>query len=76
MRNLICDAEVASTLSMSRSWVRGERRNRRKGLSHTLNIDPVMVGSSPRYRIVDIEAFIEGLTPANENSPSQKGGVE
>jgi len=35
----------------------------------------VMIGSSPRYRMEDLEAFIEGLTSANENHGSQKGGA-
>ena len=64
---LIRDKELASRMAMSGSWVRGERHKRRKGLPHTLNIDPVMIGSSPRYRIEDVEAFIEGLVPANQN---------
>ena len=74
-RRLIDDKAFAAHLSLSPSWVRVERHKRRKGLPHTLNIDPVMVGSSPRYRVEDVEAFIEGLTSANENHGSQKGGV-
>ena len=69
------DSAVAETVCMSPSWVRVQRYKRRKGLPHTLNIDPVMVGSSPRYKIEDVEAFIEGLASANENHGSQKGGV-
>ena len=66
---LIGDMALASLLAMSGSWVRGERHKRRNGLPHTFNIDPVMIGSSPRYRIEDVEAFIEGLI-----SVSKKGG--
>ena len=72
---LVGDTTLASLLAMSNSWVRVERHKRRNGLPHTLNIDPVMVGSSPRYKIEDVEAFIEGLTSANENHGSQKGGA-
>mgnify|MGYP000038220784 CR=1 FL=1 len=69
------DSAVAETVCMSPSWVRVQRYKRRNGLPHTLNIDPVMIGSSPRYRVEDVEAFIKELTSANENHGSQKGGV-
>ena len=64
---LIGDRAVASKLSMSQSWVRGQRHLRKRELPHTLEIDPVMIGSSPRYLISDVEAFIESLVPANKN---------
>lgn len=74
-RQFLNDTAVAETMCMSKSWVRVERHKRRKGLPHILSIDPVMIGSSPRYRMEDLEAFIEGLTSANENHGSQKGGA-
>ena len=67
------DTAIAETVCMSPSWVRVERHKRRKGLPHTLNIDPVMIGSSPRYRMEDVEAFIEGLDPANDNGGQSNG---
>jgi len=67
------DTAVAEVMCMSPSWVRVERHKRRKGLPHTLNIDPVMIGSSPRYRMEDVEAFIEGLNPANDNGGPSNG---
>ena len=67
------DHALAVTLSLSPSWVRGQRYKRRKGLPHTLDIDPVMIGSSPRYRIEDVEAFIKGLIPANQNGGQSNG---
>ena len=67
------DTAVAEAVCMSPSWVRVERHKRRKGLPHTLNIDPVMIGSSPRYRMEDVEAFIEGLNPANDNGGPSNG---
>ena len=72
-RRLIDDKAFAAHLSLSPSWVRVERHKRRKGLPHTLNIDPVMIGSSPRYRMEDVEAFIEGLNPANDNGGPSNG---
>ena len=71
--HFICDKELASRMAMSPSWVRVERHKRRKGIPHTLNIDPVMIGSSPRYRVEDVEAFIEGLIPANQNGGPSHG---
>ena len=70
---LVGDTKLASLLAMSNSWVRVERHKRRNGLPHTLNIDPVMVGSSPRYRVEDVEAFIAGLAPANNNGGPSHG---
>ena len=58
---LIDDAEIARLLSMSRSWVRKQRFLRRRGLSHVFDIDPVMIGSVPRYRLEDVLAWISAL---------------
>ena len=58
---LIGDGEVAKLLSMSRSWVRKQRHLKRRELPHVFNIDPVMIGSSPRYRLDDVIAWIEAL---------------
>ena len=70
---LVGDTTLASLLAMSNSWVRVERHKRRNGLPHTLNIDPVMIGTSPRYRIEDVEAFIKGLDPVNNNGGPSNG---
>ncbi len=58
---LISDADIASLLCMSRSWVRKERFNRRRGLPHILTIDPVMIGSAPRYRRSEVMDWVESL---------------
>ena len=71
---LLNDTALAAMVGMSNSWIRVQRYIRRRGLPHILNIDPTMVGTSPRYRIEDVEAFIEGLAPANNNSRSQSNG--
>ena len=62
---LISDADIAGMLGMSRSWVRKERLNRRCGLPHTLTIDPVMIGSTPRYRQSEVMDWVASL----ENEP-------
>jgi predicted DNA-binding transcriptional regulator AlpA len=58
---LINDADLAGMLGMSRSWVRKQRFNRRRGLPHTLTINPVMIGSAPRYRRSEVMAWVGSL---------------
>jgi hypothetical protein len=52
--HFINDAGIADLLGMSRSWVRKERFNRRHGLSHFFDVDPIYIGSAPRYRVKDV----------------------
>ena len=65
--NLLSDAQVAELLSVSRSFIRKQRFNRRHGLPHVFNVVPVMVGSLPRYRLEDVLAWIASCEPANDN---------
>ena len=60
---LVDDAQVAKLLCMSRSFIRKQRFLRRRALPHVFDIDPVMIGSSPRYRLEDVMAWIETLGP-------------
>jgi hypothetical protein len=62
-KRLIKDSDIAETLSMSRSWVRGQRYLRRHSLPHILSIDPIMIGSNPRYRVEEFERVITELCP-------------
>jgi len=55
---LIRDRDVARLLSMSCSWVRKQRMLRRGDEPHVLAIDPVLIGSTPRYRVSDVEAWL------------------
>ena len=70
---LINDAEIANLLSISRSWVRKQRFNRRHGLAHVFDIEPIMVGSVPRYRLTDVSAWVAARVPANDNETASKG---
>ena len=70
LHRLISDAQVAELLSVSRSWVRKERFNRRHGLPYVFDVDAVMVGSLPRYQINDVRAWIASRKPANDNIKS------
>jgi hypothetical protein len=58
MEGLLCDSDIASLLRMSRSWVRKQRMLRRAGLAHVLAVDPIMIGTCPRYRRAEIEAWL------------------
>jgi hypothetical protein len=55
---LYADADLSVTLRISRSWIRKQRMYRRQGLPHCLTIDPVMIGSVPRYRVSNVEAWL------------------
>ena len=69
---LVDDAYIAKRLSMSRSFLRKQRFLRRRGLPHVFDIDPVMIGSSPRYRREDLMAWINARETAG---PSDRGGT-
>ncbi len=70
---LIDDVAVAALVSMSRSWVRAERFNRRHGLPHIFTLNPVMVGSSPRYRLEDVENWISCLADGDQPVANGRG---
>lgn len=55
------DKDVARRLSLSASWVRGQRHKRRNGNPHILDVDPRYIGSCPRYLKSDIDAFVASL---------------
>ena len=69
---LVDDAYIAKLLSMSRSFIRKQRFLRRRGLPHVFDIDPVMIGSSPRYPLEDVDAWINARETAG---PSARGGT-
>jgi hypothetical protein len=55
---LLRDSDAAGIIAMSQSWIRKQRMLRRRGLEHVLNIDPVLIGSVPRYRLADVLAWL------------------
>jgi hypothetical protein len=57
----LSDKDIASELRMSVSWVRKQRWLRRHGREHVFTVDPVLIGSTPRYRHSDIQTWMEGL---------------
>ena len=46
-------------LFSSVAWIQKERWKRKSGQPHILDIDPVIIGNTPRYRASDISAWIE-----------------
>jgi len=67
MSAFLNDADIASELCLSLSWVRKQRWLRRHEMEHVFTVDPVMIGSVPRYRNDDVQAWMEGLQAPGEN---------
>jgi hypothetical protein len=59
--NLLTDSQLAEILNVSIAWVRKQRYLRCKGEKHTLSVDPVRVGSMPRYKAKDINNWLASL---------------
>ena len=64
MSAFLNDADVAAELCLSRSWVRKQRWLRKHDMDHVFELDPVMIGSVPRYRKDDFQTWMEGLQAA------------
>lgn len=56
------DKDLAKLVSMSPSWVRKQRMLRNRGENHSLTVDPIYIGNSPRYLIAEIRNWLEGLS--------------
>ena len=56
------DRDIAKLFAMSLGWVRVQRHFRRHQKPHVFTVDPIYIGSSPRYRRKDIIALIDQLT--------------
>ena len=50
----LADRDVASILSVSTAWLRKQRYLRKNGMDHILEVDPIYLGRSPRYRESEI----------------------
>jgi hypothetical protein len=57
--DLLSDAAIARSLALSKSWVRKQRFNRRHGLPHVLDIDPVVIGRATRYASDEFSSWLE-----------------
>ncbi len=56
---LLADIAVARALSISPATIRQQRFRRRHEMPHWFTIDPVMIGSVPRYRASEVHAWLE-----------------
>jgi len=62
------DKEIASQLRMSVSWVRKQRWLRRRGEDHVFTVDPILIGTTPRYKQIDVLGWIENLDEVAEQN--------
>ena len=63
------DQWIAERIGMKVSTIRSQRFKRRHGLPHWLDLDPVMIGSKPRYRLSSALEWLQGrgqLKPVSE----------
>ena len=58
---LLNDKQIGQLVGFSPQWVRVQRLFRRRGQPHILSLDPVMVGSKPRYVADEVMAWVESL---------------
>ena len=56
---LLSDGAVACALAISPATIRQQRFRRRHRLPHWFSVDPVMIGSVPRYRVEDVQAWLD-----------------
>jgi hypothetical protein len=63
---LFNDKTVGFLVGFSAGWVRVQRYFRRRGMPHVLTIDPVIVGTKPRYVAAEVETWVESLKSKKE----------
>ncbi len=54
------DQWIAERIGMKVATIRSQRFKRRHGLPHWLDLDPVMIGSKPRYRLSTALNWLQG----------------
>ncbi len=60
----VTDKWIAEQLQMSIATIRSQRFKRRHSEDHWLDLDPVYIGSKPRYRRKDVLAWLESKSTA------------
>jgi len=55
---LLCDREVAALLGVKEGTIRKQRCDRRHDRPHRFALDPVMIGSAPRYWESEFETWL------------------
>ncbi len=59
------DHWLAQRIGMKVATIRSQRFKRRHGLPHWLDLDPVMIGSKPRYRLSTALNWLQGQVRQN-----------
>ncbi len=62
------DASLAEYIDVSPSWVRKQRYLRKKGEDHSLTVDAIYIGNSPRYKASEINKWLEALATTNKGA--------
>jgi predicted DNA-binding transcriptional regulator AlpA len=65
---LINSKDVAEMVSMSYSYVRGQKSQRDLGEPHDFDVEPVMVGTSVRYVLSEVKEWIKKRKKIRKNS--------
>jgi hypothetical protein len=68
------DRDIAQLFGMSPGWVRMQRHFRRFGRDHFLTIDPVLIGTRPRYRREDVAALVKATKALQTDNASAPEG--
>ncbi len=55
---LLNDHSLAELLDVSVAWVRFQKHCRKYGKEHSLEVDPVLIGKTRRYRLADVESWL------------------
>jgi hypothetical protein len=73
IESLCSDSDIVCLLRMSGPWIRKQRMLRRAGLPHIFTVDPIMIGRCPRYRLADIEAWLEAQPRSTTSNKPKQG---
>ena len=64
----LSDLQIGRLVGFSSEWVRQQRYFRRHGRKHAFQLDPIYIGSKPRYRAADVYAWVDSLGGAGDSA--------
>lgn len=59
---MISDKGLADLLDVSLAWVKQQQHKRKNNQEHALTVDPIYLGKTKRYRLADIEQWIQSCS--------------
>ena len=65
LTTFVDDHWLAQRIGMKVATIRSQRFKRRHALPHWLDLDPVMIGSKPRYRLSTALNWLQGQVRQN-----------